>query len=457
MKFNRYLLFFIFSTPIIILQGLIVCKLNYMFNYGINTFVIFFQAFTSAIFSSYLLKAAILEILGNQKIDGRFINIKNKYKVIKITTIYCFVSIILIFIASRDGVMDYKAYLNQWAIIIQGLDPWSGTDNAYLPIHNVFAPLAAINNSLPKIAFVFIFAIPMYISSICDLNFKREIDFFSKLKIFAVFAFSPFCILITSYYGLNDTPVAGLIVLSLFLSLSNNKKQNSLLSGISLALATMIKVYPIFIAPLFILRKKRIDITFLASYLISIITILFTSIIIWGKSTLIPILYASERNSKHLSFFNFFRRIVGINFDEYSLYAMVFVLLIVLFFIYIYKIDLLPAVILTLAFEFTFYKVGHPQFFLFFFAVSPMTIRYIYDKNLIIKGRLFLSFLMWICFLNFYQTFYTLACHMFRGFPHFLRGIGSLPYILFSILMLISLVKLIKNDPTALSSKRLSS
>ena len=387
-----------------------------MFNYSINTYVIFFQALTSAIFSSYLLKAAITEILGNEKIDGRFIYIKNKYKAIKITIIYFLVSIILIFIASRNGVMDYKSYLNQWAIINQGLDPWIGTDNAYLPIHNVFAPLAAINNSLPKIVFVCIFVIPMYFSSIFPLNFKREIDIFSKLKIFSIFAFSPFCLLITAYYGLNDSPVAGLIVLSLFLSLSNNKKQNSLLSGISLALATMIKVYPIFISPLFILRKKRIDITFLASYFISIITILFTSIIIWGKSTLIPILYASERHSKHLSFFNFFRRIVGINFDEYSLYAMVFVLLIVLFFIYIYKIDLLPAVILTLAFAFTFYKVGHPQFFLTFFAVSPITIRYIYDKNLMRNGRLFISFLMWICFLNFYQTFIIFRVTCFAVF-----------------------------------------
>ena len=67
MKTNRYLFFFIFSTPVIILQGLIVCKLNYMFNYGINTFVIFFKLYIYH-FSSYLLKASITEILGNEKL-----------------------------------------------------------------------------------------------------------------------------------------------------------------------------------------------------------------------------------------------------------------------------------------------------------------------------------------------------------------------------------------------------
>lgn len=119
MKINRYLFFFIFSTPVIIFQAALVCKLYYMFNYDINTFIIFSQALISAIFSSYLLKAAILKILSNEKIDGTFINIKNEYKSIKLTAFYCLVSIGLIFIASRNGVMDYKAYLNHWAIIIK--------------------------------------------------------------------------------------------------------------------------------------------------------------------------------------------------------------------------------------------------------------------------------------------------------------------------------------------------
>ena len=46
---------------------------------------------------------------------------------------------------------------------------------------------------------------------------------------------------------------------------------------------------------------------------------------------------------------------------------------------------------------------------------------------------------------------------MFRGFPDYLRGLGSLPYILFSILMLKELVKLLKKDPKALSSESISS
>ena len=102
--------------------------------------------------------------------------------------------------------------------------------------------------------------------------------------------------------------------------------------------------------------------------------------------------------------------------------------------------------------ELSFYKVGHPQFFLYFFAASPLIIRYLHNKELLKESRLFGSYLMWICFLNFYQTFYRLACYMSIDFLNTLQGFGSIPYILFSILMFNEFIKLLKKDPKALSS-----
>ena len=219
----------------------------------------------------------------------------------------------------------------------------------------------------------------------------------------------------------------------------------------------MVKVYPIFVAPLFVLRKRKIDLTFFTSYLLSIITILLSSIFVWGNSTLKSLFWATEMFSKHLSFFNFSRKILGLNLDQYSIYVMALVLVIVLFFMYKHKIDLWPAVILTVASGFTFYKVGHPQFFLFFFAVSPMLIRYMHDRNLTANKGLFISYLLWICFLNFYQTFYQLYCNMSRGYSYYIRGFGSVPFILFSAIMLIEVISLLKKDHKALSSESLSS
>lgn len=457
---NKYFYFLIFTAPIFIFQGALVCRLYRISNFNQNfSFIILLQALVIAIFSSYLLRTTLLNVIDKDLVPLKSVKKKNDYKAIKISFLYYIIAIILIYVASHKGILDYGSYIKQWAEINQGLNPWIGFKNynAYLPIHNIFAPLASINNSLPKFVWACFLLLPMYYSSIFPLNFTREIDKVAKLKIFLIFIFSPFCLLVTAYFGHNDTLVAGLIVLSLCLSISSLKNINSVLSGISLAVATMVKVYPIFIAPLFILRKRKIDITFFTSYLLSIIGILLTSIAVWGKSNLLPILWATGRYSKHLSFFNFSRRFLGLNLDQYSIYAMALVLVIVLFLMYKNKIDLLPAVIFTLSFGFTFYKVGHPQFFLFFFAVSPMLIRYIHDRKLTENKRLFVSYLMWICFLNFYETFYQLYCQMTRGYSFYIRGFGSIPYILFSTLMLIEVIKLLKKDPRALSSESLSS
>ena len=447
---NKNFYLFIFSTPIIIFQGLITCK--YFYQVENHNIFIFIPSLISAIFSSYLLFTSILKTLKKEKETPKINVLKNDFRVIKIAFYIYLITLLLLFIASKNGIHDYAAYLKQWDIVNQGLDPWIGTDNAYLPIHNLFAPLAAINSSIPKILFFCVFIIPMYLSSVRKINFKRDLDNISKIKIFFIFAFTPFCVVFTSLYGLNDVLVTGLIVFSLYFSTLKKKKLNSLISGFSLAIATMVKIYPIFISPLFILRNGKKDITFFTSYLLSLICIVITSIIIWGKSTYIPIFFAVERHSKHLSFFNFSKKILGINLDTYSIYLMGLVLFITLFYVYKKNIDLLPAVVLTLALAFSFYKVGHPQFFLIFFAISPMVIRYIYDRNLISNSRLLKSYLLWICFLNSYQTFYLLTCNMSKGFSFYLRGLAPVPYIFFSIFMIFELKKLLKKQPEALSS-----
>ena len=456
--FNFFNLF-VFSTPVIILQSLILWKF-YCVNIStpfFDSFFVFIQALISSIFSTFLLGYSILEVLKNKKSTRNITKINKNNKLIKFAIFIILITTILLLIVSRKGLHDYSAYLYQWNLINEGFNPWiNKTDdyfNAYLPIHNIFAPLASLNISIPKIIFLSTFLIAIYISATFNLNFKRELDNFSKLKLFILFAFNPFCLILTTLYGLNDTFVAGLMILSLYLSLLNKNKVHSFISGITLALATMVKIYPIFVAPLFIFRKRKIDITFFTSYFLSITLILLTSISIWGKSILDPILFASERLSKQLSFFKFSRVFFGINLDEYSIYAMCVVIVIIFIIIKKYKIDLLPGVVITLSMALSFYKVGHPQFFLFFFGVSPMLIRYIYDKNLTDIKTLFISYILWICFLNAYQTFDSLSCQMGKGLSAGLNYLAPLGYVFFVIIMLTEFIKLLNKMPNSLSSK----
>ena len=150
-KNNRYFYLLIFSGPVIIFQGALVCKLHSLTNYDKNfTLIIFLQALVTAIFSSYLLRSAILKILDKDLVTAKSVTKKNDYKTIKISFLYYLFATILIYIASHKGILDYKSYLNHWTLINQGLDPWIGTNNVYLPIHNMFAPLSLLNNYIPK-------------------------------------------------------------------------------------------------------------------------------------------------------------------------------------------------------------------------------------------------------------------------------------------------------------------
>jgi len=296
-----------------------------------------------------------------------------------------------------------------------------------------------------------LFVIPLYLTSTEDLNFKNELNQNSKLALFSLFCFSPFCLSFTILYGLNDTIVSGLILFALYFSISKKSKFHSQIAGCVLSLATMIKIYPLFIIPFFIYRERKIDIKFLASYICTTVIIFITSFFLWGKSTLGPIFFAIKRTSSHLSFFNFFRQVLELNIDKYSIYLMGIALIVSLLVTLKFKIDLLPSVVLTLAIVLSFYKVGHQQFFLFFFAVGPLTIRYMHDLKLIRNKSLFISYILWICFLNSYQTFYILSNQMSNGLADEIRPFVPLVFILFSSKLFFEVIKILKKSPKCLS------
>ncbi len=445
---KKFFYLFIFSSIYIIFQSF------YIKAYQMNQLFVFIQAFIIAIISSTLLFLVVYKLLKfGQTKDSNFIIFSKPWQVF-ISILFVSFSIIFIYIVSRDGMHDYSDYIKQWEIINIGLDPWIGTNNAYLPVHNFFAPLIKINKSYPKILFFIIFTIPFYLTSINSIELKNDLSKSSKLTIFIMFYLSPFCLSITLLYGLNDTLVAGLILFCLYFSLKKTIIFNNIFAGIFLSFATLIKIYPLFIAPIFIVKRGCFDKIFLISYMSTNISILLTSYFIWGQSILNPILFATNRHSKHLSFFNFSRKIIGLNLDKYSISIMAIVFVISILIIFRFRIDLIPSVIITLSIVLSFYKVGHQQFFLFLFASAPITLRYLYSKNLHLNKRLIVSFLVWICFLNFYQTFYLLSFEMSRGLSYSMRGFAPVAYILCSSFLLTELIRLLNKSPRLLSYEK---
>ena len=87
-KNDIYFYLLIFSGPVIIFQGALVCKLHSLTNYDENfTLIILLQALFTAIFSSYLLRSAILKILDKDLVTAKSVTKKNDYKTIKISLI----------------------------------------------------------------------------------------------------------------------------------------------------------------------------------------------------------------------------------------------------------------------------------------------------------------------------------------------------------------------------------
>ena len=347
---------------------------------------------------------------------------------------------------------DYIYYLRQWKTILDFKDPWIDTSNAYGPIHNIFAPLISINPMIPKLIFFIIYFYVLYIVTFKDMNFDFDLNTNNKLILFILYGFCPFTVLTVVVYGNNDALTSAIMALSLTTLINSNSKKENFISGILLGISTMIKFYPLIISPAFFWRKKTIDYNFLKGFFLSILTIGLASYKIWGSTILTPILFATDRSSKHLSFFNFFRSTLSLDLDHLSIYVVVIVFVASIFFTQLLEFDLIPSVLFLFGSVLSVYKVGHPQFFIFFFCLGPLVVRYIFSKRINRNHELILLYTSWIAFLNFYLVIYHLTCGMREGASIYIRQNGSILFIMISFLLLYFTIRGLVKNPKLFTS-----
>lgn len=342
---------------------------------------------------------------------------------------------------------DYIYYLRQWKTILENKDPWLDTSNAYGPIHNIFAPLIYINPMIPKLIFFITYFYALYIATFKDMNFDSDLNTNKKLILFILYGFCPFSVLTVIVYGNNDAFSAALMVLSITTLLNSHSKKENFVAGILLGISSMIKFYPLIISPAFIWRKKIIDYNFLKGFILSILTIGLASYKIWGSTILTPVLFATDRSSKHLSFFNFIRSTLSIDLDHLSIFIVVIIFVSALLFTQLLEFDLIPSVCIIFGSVLSVYKVGHPQFFIFFFCLGPLIVRYVSSKLINRNHGLIFSYSSWLAFLNFYLIIYHLTCGMREGPSEYLRQNGSLVFIIISFVLLSFIVRGFMRNP----------
>ena len=206
---------------------------------------------------------------------------------------------------------DYVAYLEEWAAVTEGRDPWWIHErwgyplNAYGPLFNVLALPAAWNELAPKLLFALAYCLfAVLFLKRCPLRRGDEGKSFPALGLLA-WLVSPFAWVEIAYYGHFDVLVAIACVAAVAWFLRGREA----LAGASLALGFLLKLIPVVIVPFFALELggRRIRFRLLASALVPMVIGYLVSFLIWGPATFRPFRFGIQRGSTLLSIFRFLR------------------------------------------------------------------------------------------------------------------------------------------------------
>jgi hypothetical protein len=264
-------------------------------------------------------------------------------------------------------VHDYPEYVDQWSRIASGENPWfeadgTRTNNAYGPVHCLFAPLSAVHEKLPRIVFTGLFlGTAIWFLSRCRPGSEMERTF----RIF--FLLNPFFWISTIVIGHNDTVPA---VLTLFAVHLYRRGRTGGAGGL-VALAFLYKIYPAVVVPFLFLHRGRPRWRFLLGFLLTCAIGYLVSWLLWKEHLLYVYQYATARESKVLSIFRVVRGrfsplpiLTGFpDLDWVSVPLLVYLVFVLFVCHAAFRLDSIPSAVLAMVVTFTVYKVGHFQFY----------------------------------------------------------------------------------------------
>lgn len=268
---------------------------------------------------------------------------------------------------------DYKAYITQWQLLLNGEQPWS-TNNSYGPLHTILGYLLPLGPLAPKVLIVGLLLISNYFL-VKELLKTRGLHSIQLVYLLCI-PTNVLFIGIGVIYGLNDGLVAALMVFAVL----SKRKGFTFFTGLLIALASLLKFYPILMLPFFALNNRRFDKKLFISSSLTFITGFLAAILMWGTGPLTPILFNASRDPTLLSILLALKTTFGdhglITFliNTNSFFVLVGVLIT---FIYTWKnkYSWLEGVVIAYLVMLTIYKVGNQQYyipFVFLVACLPL-------------------------------------------------------------------------------------
>ncbi|QDV34689.1 glycosyltransferase family 87 protein [Tautonia plasticadhaerens] len=207
------------------------------------------------------------------------------------------------------AVHDYALYLRFWAVVRMGGDPWfvehgywgAYPPNAYGPLFNALAPLAAVNPLAPKL----LFAAAYGAAAVALLKHLADGRRTSPLAVAGLMAWAwgPYAWVEVAIRGHFDV----LVGLAAIAAVHARRKDRDLPCAVALAAGTLLKFFPIVLLPFLALDRGRLRVRLLATSAGLIALGLGLSWLVWGPSTFRPLGFAAGRSSSYLSIFRFLR------------------------------------------------------------------------------------------------------------------------------------------------------
>jgi hypothetical protein len=204
---------------------------------------------------------------------------------------------------------DYVAFLEIWAAVRGGSDPWWIHErfgyplNAYGPLFNLLALPAWCNPLAPKLLFALAYC--LFAAIFLKGGMARPGPLGFPAMGLLAWLLGPFPWVEIAYYGHFDVLVAIACVAAVAFVLRGRE----VLAGASLAVGFLLKLIPVVIVPFFALDVdgRRVRSRFLAGAGIPMVLGYVASDLIWGRSTFRPFAFAATRGSTLLSIFRFLR------------------------------------------------------------------------------------------------------------------------------------------------------
>lgn len=273
---------------------------------------------------------------------------------------------------------DYRAYLLQWQAVAAGQDPWQTPivlgANAYGPLHNLYGLLFLIQPALPRLfgAGLWLAALWPIVRHIVNAPFAAE----RRLWLLLAVILNPFLWGWVAVFGSNDAIAAAFLV---FAALALDRRASKT-AGLCVALAALMKFYPLLVIPFVAYHRRRLDLPFAATALGVFTAGMGVAALLWGTSIFTPLFFAAGREPSQLSIYAFLATsalspLHGIGVPTHLAQAIFAVVGLAAFGAHVQgRGGQREGLVLGLLVTLTGYQLGHFQFYLPLALLIPLTI-----------------------------------------------------------------------------------